>query len=238
MWNGKKISIVFPAYNEEENIAEAVKEFKSLDVVDEVVVVNNNSKDKTAELAEAAGARVVKEEKQGYGYAMRRAYAEGAGDIIISAEPDGTFSAKDVYKLLAYAEDFEVVFGSRTNKLLVSEGANMFGFINFGNVVVAKLLQFLHDGPTLTDCGCSMRLIHKSAYQKIKDNLTVGQSHFLPEMVIWILKKKIRCIEIPVNYYRRKGYSKITGNFKGAWKTGINMIKLIIFYKLKFLFSR
>ena len=61
MWNGETVSVVFPAYNEEENIAEAVKDFKDTGIVDEVLVIDNNSKDRTAERAATAGGRVVGE---------------------------------------------------------------------------------------------------------------------------------------------------------------------------------
>src|SRR5438094_8084038 len=76
MWQGHRVSIVFPAYNEEAGIAAAVADFGALDAVDEVLVVDNNSRDKTAEKAKAAGARVVHESRQGYGNALRRGRSE------------------------------------------------------------------------------------------------------------------------------------------------------------------
>ena len=75
MWNNRTVSVVFPAYNEADNIAQAVRDFASFEAVDEVLVVNNNSRDATAELAEASGARVVAEGRQGYGFALRRGLA-------------------------------------------------------------------------------------------------------------------------------------------------------------------
>src|SRR5258706_15579601 len=118
MWNNKAVSIVFPAYNEEDNIAAAVKDFQAVGAVDEVVVINNNSKDHTAERAAAAGARVVTETTQGYGAALRRGLRDATGDYIILAEPDGTFIGADVVKLLAYAGDFDMVCGTRTTREL------------------------------------------------------------------------------------------------------------------------
>jgi hypothetical protein len=104
-------------------------------------------------------------------------------------------------------------------------------FLRQGNWAVAKMLQLLYNGPSLSDCGCTLRLIHRQALARIQDKFTVGGSHFLPEMVILALKHKIRMIEIPVNYRGRVGESKITGNFKGVLRTGLRMIGLILSYK-------
>jgi glycosyltransferase involved in cell wall biosynthesis len=232
MWNGKTVSVVFPAYNEEPNIASAVKDFLVPGIVDEVLVVNNNSKDRTGECAEAAGARVLLEKTQGYGAALRRGLRDAKGDFVILAEPDGTFVGRDVIKLLAYAEDFDMVCGTRTTRELIWEQANMGWFLRFGNIIVAKLLQFLFNAPSLSDCGCTLRLIRRDAVQKLNGKLTVNASHFLPEMVILASKERLRLIEVPVNYRGRIGESKITGNLKGAIKTGTNMIRLILRYRL------
>jgi glycosyltransferase involved in cell wall biosynthesis len=231
MWNNKRVVVVFPAYNEEDNIAAAVKDFMSVGAVDEVLVVNNNSKDRTAERAVAAGARVITETIQGYGAALRRGLREATGDYIILAEPDSTFVGRDIVKLLSYAEDFDMVCGTRTTRELIWEQANMGWFLRFGNIVVAKLLQFLFNAPSLSDCGCTLRLIRRDAAQKIVDKLTVTASHFLPEMVILGLRQRLKLIEIPVNYRGRVGESKITGTLKGTWRTGMNMIRLIFRYR-------
>ena len=125
MHEGQRVSIVFPAYNEETGIEQAVRSFHAVESVDEVVVVDNNSTDRTGELASAAGARVVCEERQGYGFALRRGMGEAAGDLVILAEPDGTFMASDVYTLLAYAADVDLVLGTRTTREVLWEQANM-----------------------------------------------------------------------------------------------------------------
>lgn len=230
MWNDKTVSVIFPAYNEEDNIAEAVVDFLGVKAVDEVLVINNNSKDKTAERAAKAGARVVTEMTQGYGAALRRGLRDATGEYIILAEPDGTFMGADVVKLLAYAADFDMVCGTRTTRELIWEQANMGWFLRLGNIAVAKLLQFLFNAPSLSDCGCTMRLIRREAAQKLNDKLTVTASHFLPEMVILALRQRLKIIEIPVNYRGRIGESKITGTFKGTCRTGNNMIRLILCY--------
>ncbi len=155
----------------------------ALEAVDEVVVVDNNSRDTTAARAEAAGARVVREPRQGYGNALRRGLAEAQGEYVVLAEPDGTFMGKDVLKLLAYADDFDLVLGTRTTRELIWHGANMGWQLRWGNWVVAKLLQVLFDGPSLSDCGCTLRLVRRSSAGRLLPRFTVGGSHFLPEMV-------------------------------------------------------
>lgn len=232
MYGNKSVSLVLPAYNEEQYIRAAVEDFARSGVIDEIVVVDNNSRDRTAEEARMTTARVVQETAQGYGHALRRGLREATGDIIIMAEPDGTFIGRDVLKLLAYSEDFDMVCGTRTTRELVWEQANMGWFLRIGNWVVAKMLQLLHDGPSLSDCGCTLRLTHRKALQQIQDDLTVGGSHFLPEMVILGLRKKLAIIEVPVNYRGRIGESKITGSLKGTLKTGFRMIGLILRYRL------
>jgi len=234
MWNGKKVSLVFPAYNEESGIYRAVTDFQQNSIVDEVLVVNNNSSDNTVSEAQKTSARIVQQTLQGYGNALTLGLKEAMGDFVILAEPDGTFQGKDVIKLLSYSDDFDMVCGTRTTRELIWQGANMGWLLRVGNLFVAKIVQFLFNGPSLSDCGCTLRLIRKEALQKIVDDLTVGGSHFLPEMVILALQKKLSVIEIPVNYHPRVGTSKITGNFKGAIRTGLNMIKLVLYYRFRF----
>lgn len=230
---GKSVSVVFPAYNEEAGIADAVRTFGALDAVDEVVVVDNNSRDRTAELAAAAGGRVVREERQGYGFALRRGLAEAKGDLIVMAEPDGTFIADDVHKLLAYSGDAQLVLGTRTTRELIFEEANMGRFLRWGNWFVAKLLEVLYGTPSLTDCGCTLRLVHREALQRFNDRLTVGSSHFLPEMVILARLHDVSMLEIPVSYRARKGSSKITGSFRTTLEVGINMVRIILRYRFR-----
>ena len=228
MWHARTVSIVLPAYNEEQYIRPAVEDFFVEGIVDEVIVVDNNSRDRTAEEAARTRARVVRETAQGYGHALRRGLREASGDLVIMAEPDGTFVGRDVMKLLAYADDFEMVCGTRTTRELIWRQANMGWFLRWGNWTVAKMIQVLFDGPSLTDCGCTLRLTHRAALGRIQDDLTVGGSHFLPEMVIAALKRGLRVIEVPVNYRGRVGDSKITGSLNGALRTGFRMIVLIL----------
>jgi glycosyltransferase involved in cell wall biosynthesis len=244
MWNSESVCVVFPAYNEEPNIEAAVREFldlRSADgsaLVDEVLVVDNNSSDRTGELARAAGARVVLETKQGYGNALQRGLREANKTITVLCEPDGTFAAADIIKLLAWAGDLDMVLGTRTHASLLRKGANMGWFLRWGNIAVAKIMQILYAMPSLTDCGCTFRLIRTSRAKDILGDLTVGQSHFLPNMVIAARLRGLRFAEVPLTYGQRIGTSKITGSFSGTWKTGMNMIRIILAMWPRFLLSK
>lgn len=228
MWREGRVSVVFPAYNEEANIAASIGEFTATGVVDEIVVVDNNSTDHTAVEVSKTSARLVRETRQGYGYALIRGLWEATGDYIVLAEPDGTFAAKDIFKLLAYADDFDMVCGARTSKEFIWDAANMGWFLRIGNLVVAKLLELLFNTSSLSDCGCTLRLIRREPLARIRDGLSVGGSHFLPQMVILARLHRVRLIEVPVNYRSRIGESKITGSLRGTLKTGLRMIGLIL----------
>jgi len=233
MWNNKKISVAFPAYNEEKNIKNAIEDFFNSGYVDEIIVVDNNSEDKTSEIIKKTKAILAKETEQGYGSALQAGMKRVTGDYIITSEPDGTFLGKDIIKMLAYTDDFDVVFGTRTSKELIWKQANMNWFLRMGNVFVAKLMELLFGGPALTDVGCTMKLIKREAYDKIKDKFTVKGSHFSPEFMIICLTSGLKCIEIPVNYCPRVGDSKITGkNFWAAFKLGLIMILFILKFRL------
>jgi len=233
MYNGLTVSVVFPAYNEEGNIVTAVEDFFSTGAVDEVIVVDNNSRDRTAELVRTkTKARLITETRQGYGSALIRGLKEAQTDLIILAEPDGIFIGRDILKLLAYSHDFELVMGTRTSRQLIWSGANMDWFLRLGNIAVAKLAEFLFNTPQLTDCGCTMRLVRRDKLQLFIDRLQVTRSHFLPEMVIRARQRGVSMIEIPINYRPRVGESKITGTFKGTFKTGMRMIGLILKLRL------
>ena len=133
MWNSNKVSVVFPTYNEKESIRAAVEDFFASGYVDEIVVVNNNAAEGTDDEVRPTRARLVYESRQGYGYAIWKGLEESQGDLLIIAEPDGTFSGHDVAKLLAYSDDVPVVFGTRTQREFVWEGANMGFFLKWGN---------------------------------------------------------------------------------------------------------
>ncbi len=233
MYKGARVSVVMPAYNEAESISGCVREYLALPEVDEVVIADNNSRDGTGELARKAQARVVTETRQGYGYACRAALESAGGDYIILVDSDSTFRPTDIYKFLAYAEEFDVVFGTRTSKSCIWKGSNMGLFLRYGNWAVAKLLEYLHNGPCLTDVGCTYKLLRREALRQIAPHFTVGRSHFSPELMMIAIRSGLLCVEIPVHYQPRRGSSKITGSFWKAFRLGIRMILMIIRYRFK-----
>lgn len=232
MFNQKSVSLVFPAFNEEENITMAIKDFQSLKIFDEIIVVDNNSTDQTNKLARNSGAKVVKETHQGYGFALRRGMNEAKGDYVVLCEPDHTFLAKDTLKLLSRIEKFDLILGTRTNGEFIEKGANMGLLLRWGNIMVAKLLQILFQTPNLSDCGCTFRVFKKSLVKQIFPFFTVGGSYFLPETVILTAFTNGSILEIPISYRKRVGTSKITGSFKRTIRVGFQMIKLIFKYRL------
>jgi glycosyltransferase involved in cell wall biosynthesis len=232
MFRGARVSLVFPAYNEEENIENAIKDFKSIKSIDEIIVVDNNSKDKTSQIARKTGARVVLERNQGYGFALRRGLKEAKGDLIILCEPDATFSASDLPELILLTGKYDLVMGTRTNKKYIRDGANMNPLLRFGNITVAKLMQVLYGLNNISDCGCTFRIFKRGILDKILPHLTVGGSHFLPETVVLTKLAGGKIIEAPVHYGKRIGRSKITGSFRKSIKVGVSMLAIILRYKI------
>ena len=233
MWNNKKVSVVFPTYNEKDSIKTAIEDFFSQGYVDEIIVVNNNAAEGTSEEVAKTKAKEVFEKKQGYGFSIRKGLEEAKGDLIIVSEPDGTYIGRDVIKLLAYSEDLDVVFGTRTSKNLIWEGANMGFFIKWGNVFMAKLIEILYNTTTLSDVGCTMRLINRKALKKMQRQFTIGTSHFGVEMMLLAIKNKARFMQIPLNYKERVGKSSVMGNKLKELYLGIIMILLILRYRFK-----
>lgn len=235
----KKVSVIFPTYNEKESIKAAIIDFFATGLVDEIIVINNNAASGTDEEVKKTKARLIHEKKQGYGFAIQRGFKEAKGDIIVVSEPDGTFVGKDIEKLLVYhADGFEAVFGSRTVKSLIWEGANMGFLLKWGNVLVAKMIEFLFLSPAqLTDAGCTMKLFSRKALRKIQPHFSIGGSHFGPEMIILTLLNEVDFIEIPVNYLPRVGESSVTGNWQKTVILATRMIILAFDYRLKSLFS-
>lgn len=233
MWQGKNVSVVLPTYNEKDSIRACIDGFFATGVVDEVVVCNNNAAPGTSEEVAKTRAREVFERRQGYGWSFRKALAEATGDLIVACEPDGTFEPHDIFKLLAYSEDFEVVFGSRTNSTLIWNGANMGAFLQWGNWAVAKYMEVLFNTPSLSDVGCTMRLIKREALEIIQPHFTIGDSYFGPEMMLLTFWSGAAAIEIPLNYRERIGESAVTGEFWKAWALGWQMIGLITTWRIK-----
>lgn len=229
MYKHATLSVVMPAYNEAKSIKRTILEIKSLGIVDDIVVVDNNSKDDTAKIAQRLGARVVKETMQGYGFACIRALKEASGDLVLLTEADCTFDAKDALKLLQYIDDVDMVIGSRVHKVYIHKNANMGLFIRIGNYFLGMLMQWLYsDRISVNDVGCTFRLIKRKSLQKIINKLRVGGSDFSPEMLAEGLNAGFRIIQVPVHYLQRRGETKLSQTVFDSIRIGLNHFYIII----------
>jgi glycosyltransferase involved in cell wall biosynthesis len=232
MWNGKRISVILPTYNEKESIARCIEDFFDLGYVDEVLTIDNNAAEGTREEVSRVGGSLVVETRQGYGFASRRGFREASGDIIVLCEPDGTFLARDLDKLLAYSQDFDIVYGSRTLGWMIWENANMGWFLRLGNVVVAKMIQVLFNCRSLSDVGCTFRVFSREASDFLLPHYRVGGSHFGPEIMLRSILASCRVVQIPVNYLERVGRSSVTGSKWKAFMLGMRMILMIFEFRV------
>ena len=233
MWEDKRVSVVLMTYNERDSIRAVIEGFYATGVVDEVLVVNNNAADGTVEEVEATPARQVFEPQQGYGHACRRGLVEATGDLIVLAEPDGTFLPEDIKKLLVFSEHCDAVFGTRTTRELIWHGANMEWFLRWGNWAVAKMVEALFNTSHLSDVGCTYRLFTRELADLITERMRIGGNHAGPEMMLLAITSGARFVEIPVNYLPRVGTSSATGSPLVAIWIGLRMIELILKFRLR-----
>jgi NDP-sugar pyrophosphorylase family protein len=230
-----RISLVIPAWNESAAIGHVIDDFA--EQVHEIVVADNLSPDGTAQIARDKGAIVISDHFAGYGDALRRALDVATGDILILMEADASFTADDLPKILAYLRDADMVIGTRTTKQMIEQGANMDAFLRWGNVLAAKVLQFLwiDQEPRFTDLGCTYRGIWRDTYLTIRPQLRGIGPEFSPEMMVEVLQAKRKVIEIPVTYRPRIGdVSKHSATRLAVLKTGFKMLRLILSRRLRF----
>jgi Glycosyl transferase family 2 len=231
MWNGDEVSVVLMTYAERDSIREVIEGFFATGLVDEVLVVDNNAQPGTREEVAKTRARLVHEPRQGYGHATRRGLKEARGDLIVLAEPDGTFLPEDILKLLVYSRECDVVLGTRTTRELIWAGANMAPFLRWGNWGVAKLVEILFNTSHLSDVGCTYRLIRRQTATQIAEQMTVGGSHAGAEIMLLTITSGARFVEVPVNYLPRVGTSSVTGNPVKALKVGMAMVRLVLRFR-------
>src|ERR671917_466887 len=232
MWQGKSVSVILMTYAERGSIRATIEGFFATGLVDEVLVVNNNAEPGTSEEVTMTPAREVFEPRQGYGWASRRGLAEASGELLVLAEPDGTFLPRDIGKLLAYSDECEAVFGTRTTRSLIWSGANMGLLLKWGNWAVAKLVEALFNTSHLSDVGCTYKLLTRPLAERLNPVLTVGGSHFGPELMLRTIASGARFVEVPVNYLPRVGQSAVTGDLRKAVVLGLQMIFFIIQYRM------
>jgi glycosyltransferase involved in cell wall biosynthesis len=169
MWHGKSLAVILPTYNEKDSIADTIRGFEELRLVDEILVVNNNATPGTSEAVSKTTAREVFEAKQGYGAAIRRGFREINTDLICVCEPDGTFNARDLLKLLPFTTECDFVIGSRTVSSFIWEGANMGRFLRWGNCWSPNSSRsFSYGLPERR--GCTFRVVRKECLNDISQS--------------------------------------------------------------------
>jgi glycosyltransferase involved in cell wall biosynthesis len=228
MYKDRKVSVILPTYREKDSIRQVIHDFEALGLVDEIVVINNNATEGTSEEVRQTSAIEIHEPVQGYGAAIRRGLAEATGDLVVVCEPDATFAADDLHKFLAYADDVDIVYGSRTIRTFIWQRANMGFLLKWGNWFVAKLLEVLFNTTYLSDVGCTYRMIRREALLKLLPTFQVKSNFFGPEMMVRGYRMNLKCVQIPVNYKERTGVSSVTGNLGKSIVLGGQMIVLII----------
>jgi len=243
----KSVCVVIPTYNEELSIGQMVKKFVNHNNVQNVIVVDNNSTDKTVEISKNEGAEVIQNEKNmGFAYSCVVGLKESLKkdtEIVALVEGDGTYLPGDLEKMLPYIEYADMVVGTRELQVL-SEKDNQLGILhNWGNYLLAKLIQIkffslLHIGSvSLTDVGCLYRIIQKESLKKIIDKFTdektnevIPHYEFPVFMTIEAVKENLRLVEVPLIFKRRIGISKIqTEKKRRAIKIGF----IFLWYILK-----
>ncbi len=223
------IDIVLPTYREKDSIGRIAKEFAQISNVKTVYVVNNNAEPGTDE--EVIGIEKVvllHEAKQGYGASIKRGLEASDSPFCVICEPDGTFFPRDMAKLIAYLDDNEIVIGSRTVSTFIFNGANMGLFLKWGNWAVAKLTEILFNTSSLTDVGCTFRVIGKDFKDAFMKQSTTDGSFYGLQMMLFASKNNFSLIQIPVHYGPRVGTSSVTGSFIKTINLGLRMIVEIL----------
>ena len=225
-----KISVVIPALNEEQAIAEVVRAVPA-DRVHEVIVVDNGSTDDTAKQASSAGARVVFESQPGYGFACRAGAKAGAeADILVFLDGDRSDDPTQMKVVVGPLLDnrADLVIGSRLKGALEKGAMPLHGRV--GNRFIVSLLRLLY-GVDITDIG-SFRAIKAQTLSDLDmQQMTFG---WPAEMVVKAARKGLKIKSVPINYRRRIGKSKVTGTIRGTLLAAFYMFLV----PLKYLFAK
>lgn len=221
MYQAHRISLIIPCYNEEEGLAFVLDQVP--DLVDEIVIVDNNSTDMTAEVAARFGARVFRETQQGYGYAYHLGFSKATGDIFITMDGDGTYPPEEIPRLLEhlFTKDLEFISACR---FPLSEKGNMDPVSKFGNFVLTTLSRVLF-GYGLRDSQSGMWIFHGDCLNRIR--LESNGMPFSEEIKIEAIRRGLRFEEVHIPYHLRYGKKKIK-------KFRDGMRNLIYLFRLRF----
>ncbi len=224
------ISVIIPAYNEEGSIGKVVNDIPK-EIVRDIIVANNNSKDKTAEVAAAAGAIVLTENRQGYGYACLKGmeYLQNLDikpDIVVFLDGDYSDYPEEISLVIApiLENDMDMVIGSRA--LGKKERGSMTIPQVFGNWLATTMIRWFY-GVKFTDLGPFRAIKYDKLIALGMCDKTYG---WTVEMQVKAAKQKMKCTEVAVNYRKRIGYSKVSGTIKGSFMAGYKIITTILKY--------
>ena len=230
----QKIKVIIPAYNEEESIANVINDIPT--IVDEIIVISNNSTDKTEVNATKAGATVLKESRKGYGYACLKGM-EYISNLEISQQPDiivfldGDYSdyPAQLTELIApiIDDNIDFVIGSRVKEL--RETGSMTPQQVFGNWLATFLMKVFF-GAKFTDLGPFRAIKYRKLLQLKMEDKTYG---WTVEMQLKAIKQHFSYLEVPMKYRNRIGVSKVSGTLKGTIFAGVKILGRIFKYSVK-----
>ncbi len=227
-----KITVIIPAYNEQDSIEKVINEIPK--IVNEIIVVNNNSTDKTAEVATKMGATVLFEANAGYGNACLKGmdYVSKSNikpDIIVFLDGDYSDYPEELTKVIApiIERNIDFVIGARKKEL--RQAGAMTPQQIFGNWLATFLMRVFF-GAKFTDLGPFRAIKYDKLLQLKMIDTTYG---WTVEMQLKALKQKLTYEEVPLRYKNRIGVSKISGTVKGTVMAGIKIIGWIIKYAVK-----
>lgn len=226
------LRVIIPAYNEEASVPLVIKDIP--DIVAEIIVVNNNSTDATAQVAAAAGATVLDEPRPGYGFACLKGLEYVAGlteatDIVVFLDGDYSDYPEELLHIVApiIESNIDFVVGSRVARF--RESGSMTIPQIFGNWLATSLMKLFFNS-RFTDLG-PFRAIK---YSKLLEINMVDQTYgWTVEMQLKVLKRGFIYTEIPVKYRNRIGVSKVSGTIKGAIFAGVKILTWIFKYGFK-----
>ncbi len=231
MIDNKKIVVIIPAFNEENSIAKVIADIP-VALVDEVIVVNNNSNDNTETNARNAGATVLREKRPGYGYACLKGIEyikqlQRAPDIVVFIDADYSDHPEEMPLLVQpiIQNGMDMVIGSRA--LGKREKGSMTVQQIFGNWLATRLLKIFY-GVSYTDLGPFRAIRYDKLLELNMQDTTYG---WTVEMQLKAAKAKMKTTEVPVNYRQRIGFSKISGTVKGTLMAGYKIVTTLFKYR-------
>lgn len=216
--------MIIPTLNEEESIGHVLDKIPRDPKYEwEIMIVDGNSKDKTREIAENKGARVIIEKRKGYGRAYKTGFAAATGDIIVTLDGDDTYPAEKIPELVDYLlkNDLDFISCERFSKM--QKGA-MSATHKFGNWVLTITTRILF-GVKIKDSQSGMWVFRKEILKDL--NLTSDGMPFSEEIKIeaW---RKFKCEEVPIEYRERKGEVKLN-----TWRDGLKNLKFLFKKRFK-----